>query len=151
MRLRYSYEMPTDQLHEDQTQSEVLSRVAEFPGLVGKFAPVAKVRSLYQRVQRSADGFHLENLLDEMRVGLRLEPTDRSRIPAKGPVVVLANHPYGVLDGAVLTVLLTRVRPDVKVLTNFLLADVPELQDHCIFVDPFQTDRSVDSNRHALR
>jgi len=48
-------------------------------------------------------------------------------------------------------VLLTRVRPDVKVLTNFLLGDVPELQQHCIFVDPFQTDHSVESNRRALR
>lgn len=86
-----------------------------------------------------------------MRIELRIDATDQSRIPAHGPVVVVANHPYGVLDGAILTVLLTRVRPDVKVLTNFLLADVPELQDHCIFVDPFQTDRSVDVNRKALR
>jgi putative hemolysin len=66
-------------------------------------------------------------------------------------VVVVANHPFGVLDGAVLTVLLTRVRPDVKLLTNFLLGDVPELHRHCIFVDPFQTKRSAGANRRALK
>jgi putative hemolysin len=86
-----------------------------------------------------------------MRVELRVQPADQSRIPATGPVVVVANHPYGVLDGALLTVLLIRVRPDVKVLTNFLLGDIPELQQHCIFVDPFETDRSVESNRKAMR
>lgn len=86
-----------------------------------------------------------------MRIDLRIDPSDHARIPLSGPAVVVANHPYGVLDGAVLTVLLTRVRPDVKVLTNFLLGDVPELQRHCIFVDPFQTDRSLESNRKALR
>jgi len=143
--------MPSDHLHADQTQGEVLSRVADFPGLAGKFAPVEKVKDLYRRVQRSPDGFRLENLLAEMRVRLSVGATDHARIPASGPVVVVANHPYGVLDGAILTVLLTRVRPDVKVLTNFLLADVPELQKHCIFVDPFQSDRSVESNRRALR
>ena len=143
--------MPSDQLHADQTPSEVLSRIAEFPGLVGKLAPVDKVRDLYGRVQRSPDGFHLQNLLAEMRVELRVGAADQARIPASGPVVVVANHPYGVLDGALLTVLLTRVRADVKVLTNSLLGDVPELQEHCIFVDPFQIDRSVDSNRRALR
>ncbi len=132
-------------------QTEVLSRVAEFPGLARKFAPVDKVRDLYRRVQRSPEGFGLESLLSEMKVGLRVDAADQSRIPAHGPVVVVANHPYGVLDGAILTVLLTRVRPDVKVLTNFLLGDVPELRQHCIFVDPFQTDRSVESNRRALR
>ena len=151
MGLRYSYEMPSHHLHEDPAQAEVLARVAQFPGLAGKFAPVGKVRDLYRRVQRSPEGFRLESLLAEMRVGLRVAAADEARIPASGPVVVVANHPYGVLDGAILTVLLTRVRPDVKVLTNFLLADVPELQRHCIFVDPFQTDRSVESNRRALR
>src|SRR5208283_558635 len=143
--------MPSEHLHEDQTPPEVLSRVAAFPGLAGKLAPVGKVRDLYRRVQRSPHGFRLENLLSEMRVGLRVDNPDQARIPAEGPVVVVANHPYGILDGAILTVLLTRVRPDVKVLTNSLLGDVPELNRHCIFVDPFQTDRSREANRRALR
>ncbi len=129
----------------------MLSRITEVPGLAGKLVPVGKIKDLYRRVQRSPDGFRLENLLAQMRIELRVDPADCTRIPASGPVVVLANHPYGVLDGAMLTVLLTRVRPDVKVLTNSLLDDVPELRQHCIFVDPFQTDRSVESNRKPLR
>jgi putative hemolysin len=143
--------MPSDHLQANPTESKVLARVAEFPGLAGKLAPVGKVRELYRRVQQSPEGFRLESLLAEMHVGLNVTAADQARIPASGPVVVVANHPYGVLDGAVLAVMLTRVRPDVRVLTNFLLADVPELQKHCIFVDPFQTDRSVESNRRALR
>jgi putative hemolysin len=143
--------MPSDHLHADPTQPGVLVRVAEFPGFAGKFAPVGKVRDLYRRVQQSPEGFRLENLLSEMRVRLQIGEADQARVPATGPVVVVANHPYGMLDGAILTVLLTRVRPDVKVLTNFLLSDVPELRNHCIFVDPFQTDRSAESNRRALR
>ena len=125
--------------------------MADFPGLAAKFAPVGKVRDLYRRVQQCPEGFHLENLLAEMRIRVTVNAADEARIPARGSVVVVANHPYGMLDGAVLTVLLTRVRPDVKVLTNFLLSDVPELQQHCIFVDPFQTDQSGESNRRALR
>jgi putative hemolysin len=143
--------MPSDHSPADSTQPEVLVRAAEFPGLASKFAPVGKVRELYRRMQQSPAGFRLENLLAEMRIGLSVGAADQARIPASGPVVVVANHPYGVLDGAVLAVLLTRVRPDVKVLTNFLLGDIPGLQKHCIFVDPFQTDRSVESNRRALR
>jgi putative hemolysin len=143
--------MPPDQVYLHPTQPEVFARIAEFPGIAGKLAPVDKVRDLYRRVQQSPEGFRLESLLVEMRVGLRVAAVDQARIPASGPVLVVANHPYGVLDGALLTVLLTRVRPDVKVLTNFLLSDVPELRKHCIFVDPFQSDRSIESNRRALR
>jgi putative hemolysin len=142
--------MPSDQARVLQTQ-DVLTRVADFPGLAARLAPVGKVRDLYRRVQQSAAGFRFETLLAEMRVELRVEAADQARIPATGPVVAVANHPYGILDGAILAALLTRVRPDVKVLTNFLLADVPELERHCIFVDPFQTDRSIESNRQALK
>jgi putative hemolysin len=143
--------MPSIQVDEGRAAADVLSRVAEFPGLAGKLAPVGRVRELYRRVRQSSDGFRLENLLAEMRVELRVDAADSARIPALGPVVVVANHPFGVLDGAILTVLLTRVRSDVKVMTNSLLSDVRELNRHCIFVDPFQTDRSVESNRRALK
>jgi putative hemolysin len=151
--------MPFNQLHGEETRAEVLSHVAGFPGipvLAEKLMPVEKVRELYRRVQLSPEGFGLENLLAAMRVELHVKAADRARIPATGPVVVVANHPYGMLDGAMLAALLTRVRPDVKVMTNYLLRDVPELARHCIFVDPFQSDRAVrpggiDVNRRAVR
>jgi putative hemolysin len=143
--------MPENQVHTDPAPPSVLSRVAEFPGLAAKFVPLGKVRDLYRRVRQSPDGFQIETLLHEMQIGFRVDAPDQSRIPSSGPVVVVANHPYGMLDGAILTALLTRVRPDVRILTNFLLADIPELQRHCIFVDSLETDRSAESNRRALR
>jgi putative hemolysin len=146
--------MPLDRLHEEETRAEVLSRVAGFPGvpaLAERFIPVDKVRDLYHRVRQSPKGFGLENLLAEMRVELSVDAADTARIPANGAVVVVANHPFGMLDGAVLAVLLTRVRPDVKVMTNYLLRDVPELARHCIFVDPFQNGAATGTNREAVR
>jgi putative hemolysin len=148
--------MPVLGSQADGTREPVLSRGAgqrrfSRQRLAAKLTPVGKVRDLYRRVRESPDGFTLENLLSAMRIRLRVDPADEARIPATGRAVVVANHPYGVLDGAILTVLLKRVRADVKILTNFLLADIPELVSHCIFVDPFQSDRSVECNRRPLR
>jgi putative hemolysin len=151
--------MPSHHSHGEDTRAEVLSQIAGFPGtpaLTEPFVPVEKVRELYRRVQKSPEGFGLENLLAEMRVRLRVDAADTARIPLSGPVVVVANHPFGMLDGAALTVLLTRVRPDVKVMSNYLLHDVPELARHCIFADPFQTHPAADThridvNRRAVR
>jgi len=54
-------------------------------------------------------------------------------------VIAVANHPFGLLEGALLAEILTGIRPDARILANSLLASVPELRDRCIFVDPFGT------------
>jgi putative hemolysin len=117
--------------------------------------PLDQAHQLYLRVRRAKadvrDGSVLEALLREMQIELRVNDADIERIPRKGPVVAVANHPYGMLDGTVLAVLLSRVRPDVKVLTNFVLKDVPELEQYCIFVDPFHTPAAIERNRRAAR
>ncbi|MGI9274616.1 MAG: lysophospholipid acyltransferase family protein [Endozoicomonas sp.] len=56
-------------------------------------------------------------------------------IPATGPSVVVANHPFGGIEGVALADLLLKVRPDVKVLTNELLCRIPDLQEIFIGVD----------------
>src|SRR5258705_243193 len=126
-------------------------RLPGLPGFAGKLIPMAEVRELYERVRSAPDGFRLETLLEEMHVDLQLPTADLERIPTKGPLVAVANHPFGVLDGAALGVLLSRVRPDVRVMTNSMLEGIPELREHCFFVDPFQTAASAERNLKALK
>jgi putative hemolysin len=125
--------------------------LAGLPEFAGKFIPMEQARELYRRVRSAPEGFRLEALLAEMKVKLDVQPSDLERIPIKGPLVAVANHPFGVLDGAALAVLLSRVRPDVKILTNSLLEGIPELHDHCIFVDPFRTPSSADKNLKPVK
>lgn len=125
--------------------------LAGLPGFAGKFIPMEQARELYQRVRSAPQGFRLEALLAEMKVKLDVQPADLERIPIKGPLVAVANHPFGVLDGVALAVLLSRMRPDVKILTNSLLQGIPELHEHCIFVDPFRTPSSADKNLKPLK
>ena len=137
----------------------MLPHVAGFPGLPAfaeKFIRVERARELYRRVKQSPEGFGLENLLAEMRLELRVDAADVARIPSSGAVVVVANHPFGMLDGAMLALLLTRVRPDVKIMTNYPLRDMPELARYCIFADPLPgvgvvRANSFDTNRGAVR
>ena len=56
-------------------------------------------------------------------------------LPEQGPVVVVANHPYGGLEGVALTRALLAIRPDTRVLTNQMLSTIPELSPVFFGVD----------------
>jgi putative hemolysin len=131
--------MPTSPIAgEERGVLEIPPVLPGLAGFAGKLIPLREARELYRRVRNAPQGFRLEALLAEMDIELNVQVSDLARIPAKGPLVAVANHPLGVLDGAALGVLVSRVRPDVRVLTNSLLDSIPELHEHCIFVDPFR-------------
>lgn len=71
-------------------------------------------------------------------MGITLETPDAeiARIPREGPVVIVANHPHGLVDGMVLAELVGRVRRDYRILTRSLLTGVREVERFMIPV-PF--------------
>ncbi|MEO0751297.1 MAG: acyltransferase, partial [Pseudomonadota bacterium] len=54
------------------------------------------------------------------RYGLSLDIASGSlaNIPAKGPIILIANHPYGILDGLMMGHILSQTRGDFRILAN---------------------------------
>ena len=116
---------------------------------VNHFLQIDRLEDLYART-RAEHGF-VRRLLDDLQVRVDVSESDFEKIPRTGPVVAVSNHPFGILDGVMLADLLTRARPDVRILTNQLLGDLPELARMCIFIDPFDHVQSRTANGRALK
>ena len=116
--------------------------------------PLTKASELERiyRDLRSMDGDRpiTERLLERLQITYRLGARDLQQVPSKGPAVVVANHPFGLLDGAILLTVLLQVRKDVRVLANGVLAAVPELRGLVIPVDPEGSRTSVRGLRQAV-
>src|SRR5450631_4107442 len=80
-----------------------------------------------------------ERALRALGATYEIDPKDFEKIPREGGCVIVANHPYGLLEGILLTALLSRVRADFRFLANGLLASVPEIKELVIPVDVFST------------
>src|ERR1700722_3468119 len=113
---------------------------APLANAVNHFLQIDRLEELYART-RAESGF-VRRLLDELQVRVDITGADFAKIPRSGPVVAVSNHPFGILDGVMLADLLTRARSDVRILTNQLLGELPELAGICFFVDPFDRPES---------
>ena len=82
-------------------------------------------------------GQFLQAVLDVFNVRYSISESDRAHIPTQGPVVVVANHPFGALEGVIIASLLLSVRPDVRIVANYILERVPEIRHLFLSVDPF--------------
>lgn len=74
-----------------------------------------------------------------------------ARIPRKGPLVVVANHPHGLADGLVAMDFLLRARPDALVVGNRWLSRIPGIRPWLIEVNPFSPDAADPGNIAGTR
>ena len=93
----------------------------------------------------------LQQALDCLRVRYTLNSDALDRFPKLGAVGVVANHPFGSNDGMILTLLVYRLRKDVRILGNYFLARIPGIRDRLFAVDPFAGKGSITRNLRPLR
>ena len=111
-----------------------------------------QLNSVYAEVSQTGDGrFFPDRVLAALRVDCAVSEEELSRIPREGALVVVANHPFGGLEGIMLASLIRRVRPDVKLLANHLLECIPEMRDLLFYVDPFDGRDALLRNIKPLR
>lgn len=88
--------------------------------------PLAKI---WDDLPRGLDPYNfLDQSLAALGVQIKIENIENlQEIPRTGPVLIVANHPLGGLEGMALAKVIMEVRPDLQVLTNEILRLIPEL------------------------
>jgi putative hemolysin len=90
-------------------------------------------------------------LLSNLDIHYAISKQDLTRIPTRGPGLIVANHPFGFLEGLILLSLLEAIRPDYRIVANGILSSVPALRERLLFVNPFGDRAHVQENCVGLR
>lgn len=107
-----------------------------------------KIKKLYEhyRDDLSQDVPFFEAAMRLLDLDVRFSASRHAEIPKDGPLVIVANHPFGVLDGLVICWLTSLRRGDFKVLTNSALDGVPEARPYLLPVDFSGTKEALAAN-----
>ncbi len=111
------------------------------PGLAALLMEVMKinqVNDMFAHAQPKQGIEFVDAILEGCGISIDFDERELKNIPVNGAFVAIANHPYGGIEGLVMLKILCMVRPDAKLMANFLLKKIPNLSDFFIAVNPFE-------------
>ncbi|KRS14970.1 lysophospholipid acyltransferase family protein [Roseovarius indicus] len=120
----------------------------------GKLTIIKMIREFEKRGAPTGQPFW-RAALDTMGIPLETPQEEIDNIPPDGPVVVVANHPHGLVDGMILADLIGRRRTDYKILTRALLTGIDEVAASYMIPVPFPHEpdaqrKSVEMRANAM-
>lgn len=110
-----------------------------------------RINRLYPQFGEYQGRKFAEEAMKTFRISTDILPEELSYIPKEGPFIIVSNHPFGGWDGIVLYHTVTAIRPDFKLLTNFILSYIPNLKDSFMAVNPFSENKGLHSSIGGLK
>lgn len=106
--------------------------------LLMELMKINDVNKLYSKYSELDGLSFVDAILDSLGITIEYDENTLKNIPKEGAFIAIANHPFGGIEGLILLKMLAKVRPDVKLMANFILKKIPNLSEHFIAVNPFE-------------
>jgi hypothetical protein len=125
-------------------------RAVNIPNWYGR--PLAKIIMSVLRLNRINDIYacnshlkgevFLSKVIDLAGIRYELNRQWQERIPKTGSFIIIANHPFGAIEGTLLLKNLIQLRPDIKILGNYLMTQIEPISNYILPVNPLKTNKS---------
>ena len=109
--------------------------------LLFKYLKINRINELLKYSLQQSGSTHakiIDAVLNKVNIHVELPEAELKNIPKSGPFIVMANHPFGFLDGIIMIKILNELYPQFKVLANYFLKEIEPLADSFIELNPFE-------------
>ena len=107
-------------------------------GMAYKLCGLGEINRLFDGAADYQGREFADHLLENMNITIDVQPEQLANIPKEGGFIVVSNHPFGGIEGVMLLSVIAKVRPDFKLMANFILSHIPNLKDCFFSVNPFE-------------
>ena len=89
--------------------------------------------------------------LERLSISVDLKKEAEAMIPKTGRLLIIANHPFGVIDGIALCALVSSVRQDYKIITHRVLRQAPAVMNNILPIDFDEDEKALRNNLETRR
>lgn len=111
----------------------------------GRLRLIRKAKGYAEEVAQGADFWRV--MADRYRLRLNVTGGSLDNIPKEGPLILVANHPYGILDGLMMGLILSERRGGgFRILANSVFRNSPDLERVVLPVNFDETKEALKQN-----
>ncbi|MEM7018982.1 MAG: lysophospholipid acyltransferase family protein, partial [Pseudomonadota bacterium] len=95
-----------------------------------------------------------ETALEKLAIEMQYDQAQLAKIPADGPLVLISNHPFGLVDGIILGYMMSRIRDSFVVMINEVLCRderLAPMAQHLVPIDFRETEEALRTNIETRR
>ena len=112
---------------------------------------INKINKLYEEINHLRGMDFVDALIDRLQLEFEVNEEELKKIPKEGAFITVSNHPFGGIDGMLLIKILEKHRPDVKVMSNFILNKLEPVSDYMLPVNPFERRKDAASSLGGVK
>ncbi|NSW45052.1 MAG: GNAT family N-acetyltransferase [Bacteroidales bacterium] len=109
---------------------------------------VKQINQFYAEHEQDNSETFIQAILNKANIRFTFNTQDLNRIPTQGPFIVIANHPFGGIDGLILYKIFSIQRTDVKIMASHSLRMIKPLKD---LILPMDTLNDNDPKEYRIK
>jgi putative hemolysin len=112
---------------------------------------ISKINKLYEEINHLRGMEFVDALIDRLQLDFEVNEEELKKIPREGACITVSNHPFGGIDGMLLVKIMEHHRPDIKVMSNFILNKLEPVSEYMLPVNPFERRKDAASSLGGVK
>lgn len=119
-------------------------RNAKFAAAFSQLVQTKKINKFYRAHQNDSPDQFTDAVIKRLKLKYEISEDELKRVPEKGPLVIVSNHPMGGIDGILLIKTLSKIRPDLKIMASHIFQRIEPLKNLFLPINPFEkNDKTI--------